>query len=251
MVLPDELCTWARRGKYMADTNILEQQEFMAIEKPASRISWGGIFIGLFSTLAIGILLLALGAAIGLTSINPSQGNWGSGIWTGAWSLLSIVVATFLGAMIAARASTLFFRKDAGSLGFMVWASSFLTMIFVVATIAGGALSQTAGVVGQAAGGALSGAGAAAQGETISPQAQQQIRERAQQALPTGPEAQKAASQVKEAGAVATWWFFASGLLAMIAGVLGGIVGMPKKLRTGKPLEVRRTAPLRTQETHA
>lgn len=239
----------------MADTNILEQQEFLAVEKPVSRVSWGGIFIGLFSTLAIGILLMSLGAAIGLTTINPAQGNWGSGLWTGIWSLLSIIVATFLGAMIAARASTLFFRKDAASLGFMVWASSFLTMLFFVATLAGSALSQTAGVVGQAAGGALSGAGAAAQGQITNPQAQQQIQQQiqqeAQRALPSGQQAQQAATQVKEAGAAAGWWFFISGLLALIAGVLGGIAGLPKQLRTGKPLEVRRTAPLRTRETQA
>lgn len=231
----------------MADTNVLEQQEFLAVQKPVSRVSWGGIFIGLFSTLALGILFMSLGAAIGLTSINPAQGDFGSGIATGIWGFLSIIVATFLGAMIAARASTLFFKKDAGTLGFVVWASSFLVMLFFVVSMAGSALSQTAG-------GVISGAGAAAaqQGQQLmNPQQRQQIEQQAQQALPSQQQAQQAASQVKQAGAAASWWFFASALFGMIAGILGGLAGLPKQLRTTKPLEVRRTAPLRTRETHA
>ena len=218
----------------MAETT-LAPSELLAVDKPVARISWGGIFIGAIATIALGILMHALGAAIGLTAINPAAGQWGgsaAGIATGIWSLLSIVIPTFLGAWLAARASTVFFRRDAASLGFMTWALSFLAMLFFVTMMAQQATAQ------------MLAAGVAAAPEAA--QAVQQlpgIGQQLQQAQPG-----QAAAGAAEAGAVASWWFFASAFLAMIAGILGGIAGMPKAAR--KHLEVRRTQ-LRPTETRA
>ncbi|WP_373048026.1 hypothetical protein [Vulgatibacter sp.] len=223
----------------MAGTNPLVQNELLAMEKPVARISWGGIFIGAIATLAVGILLHALGAAIGLTAINPARGEWGgnAGIWTGLWSFLSIVVATFLGALLASRASTVFFRRDGASLGFMTWALSFLAMLFFVAFAAGSAARAGTQLVGSG----LEAAGAAAPAvqQELS-QAQQQIAGQAQQAQPG-----QAATQAADVGAAAGWWFFVTALLGMGAGILGGVAGVPK---TAKRLETRRTATVRPRE---
>jgi len=216
----------------MAETT-LASSELMAIDKPVSRISWGGIFIGAITTIALGILLHSLGAAIGLTAINPAARQWGgsgAGLATGIWSFLSIVIPTFFGAWLAARASTVFFKRDAAALGFMTWALAFLAMLFFVGSMA----QQTA-------------AQAIAGGLAAAPEAAQQlpgIGQQLQQAQPG-----QAAAGAADVGAAASWWFFISATVAMIAGILGGIAGMPKAAR--KHLEVRRTQPLRPSENRA
>lgn len=222
----------------MAKAHTLEENELLAIEKPVSRISWGGIFIGAIATMAFGILLHSLGAAIGLTAINPAAGDWGSGaagMWTGIWSLLSIVVATFFGAWLAARASTVFFKRDAVSLGVMTWALSFLIMLFFVFSMAQQTVTQLAGAGLEAAGSAAPGIA-----QQVDPQAQLQQIQPGQ-----------AAGGAADAGAYAGWWFFASALLALLAGILGAMAGTPKAARQGMPLETRRTQRLETRETHA
>jgi len=213
----------------MANMNALEQGEFLAIERPVARISWGGIFIGAIATIALGILFHALGAAIGLTAFDPASGNWGrgAGIATGLWSLLSIVVATFLGAWLAARASTVFFKRDAVSLGLMTWALSFLLMLLLVSFMTNMAATQLAGA------GIESGAA-----QQLDPNAMQQ-------------QMQGGAGTAADVGAAAGWWFFASALLALLAGIFGAMAGTPKEARQGRHMEVRRTQTLKPRESKA
>jgi len=199
----------------------LAQNELLAIEKPVARISWGGIFIGAFSTLALGILLNSLGAAIGLSAINPAQGQWGTSIATGIWSFLSIVVATFFGAWIASRASTVFFKRDAGVLGFMTWALSFLAMLAFVLLIVNATAAST-----------LQAAGAASQAAPLG-----QLQQQAQQMQPG-----QIAENVAKVGAAGSWWFFITALCSMLAGVFGGMAGLPRGAKEGKAMEVRRGA---------
>lgn len=204
--------------------NALAESELLAIEKPVARISWGGIFIGAFATIALGILMHSLGAAIGLSVINPARGEWGraAGIATGIWSFLSIVIPTFFGAWLASRASTVFFKRDAASLGFMTWALSFLGMLAFFALMANITAASSIQGVGAAAGAAAGGAPGA-------------LQQQAQQIQP-GQIAQTAES----VGQAATWWFFLSALCAMLAGIAGGIAGLPKAAKAR--MEVRRSA---------
>lgn len=230
----------------MAETNVLEKSEFLAVDRPVSRISWAGIFLGAITTVAVGILLHALGAAIGLTAINPARGEWGgsAGLWTGIWSFLSIVIATFIGAMVGCRSSTLFFRRDAASQGLGIWALSFLAMLLFVTSMAATTTTNLAT-------GALEGAGSAAQSQLQGgANAPRQLGRQLQQAMPGQQQGQQAAQTAKEVGAATGWWFFITALCGMLAGIFGGLAGLPKQLRTGKPMEVRRGA-MRPRETTA
>ncbi len=74
---------------------------------PFRRISWGGIFAGLFLVLSIQLLLSMLGFGIGLSIVEPGQGgvpNAGAiGIGAAVWWVVTYIIALVVGSYAAAR----------------------------------------------------------------------------------------------------------------------------------------------------
>jgi len=143
----------------MADV-VVEQ----VVQRP--RISWGAIFAGAITALALWILLYAFGLAVGLSSLNPDNPHSarGAGIFTGVWALIAPLIALFIGGLVAGRGASVFTRGVGASHGLVVWGMTTLVgaSIFAVVTSAvlGGAMS-----VGRAAASAGANAlGAAAGG---------------------------------------------------------------------------------------
>lgn len=220
---------------------------------PLSRLSWGGIWIGFFTTTALAMLFFSLGAAIGLTTISPTAGGgwFPGGLGSGIWAFLSFVVATFLGAWVGVQASRLYYRSDAIMEGAVIWAFSVVVAMLALVVMAGFAFRTTTALTGAA----LQAAGAAAQagGEVLT---QDQIRALQQQlmnVLPGTGQAQAAGTQAAQTattvGAAALWWYFATSLVSLVAGILGGMAGISRKTREERPLRV--PAGLRQQERHA
>ncbi len=238
----------------MADntTTVERTTEFAYLpsDRPLARLSWGGIFIGMISTLALAALLLSLGAAIGLTTLNPTGGGgWFPGsIGSGIWAALSFIVATFLGAMIGSRASRLYYQSDAIAEGFVVWAFSMLVGVLLALAIGTFAIQTTT----MAATNALQAAAAAAAagGEVLPPEQLQALQQQAMQALPGAAQAQAAGQEAAQTAtnisAAAAWWFFIASALSLVAGVLGGMMGIKSKTKYEKP--IRYPAVLRPQE---
>lgn len=231
----------------MADTLVTREG---TVNRGFARVSWGAILAGALATIAFGLVLMALGAAIGMTAMDPAQGQWGfnsttGGIASGIWSLLSIVVATFLGAWVASRAAAVDEKSEGGLQGLFVWCLSFLLML----AWAGWMATRTAEAGTRLVGAAAQTAGQAAQ--AVPPGQLQDLGQQARQALPGGQQLQQQGTQAAQAatefGAAAAWWFFASSLLAALAGYFGGLTGLPKGLK--QPLEVRRRATLTPSET--
>lgn len=241
----------------MADnvTTVERTTEFAYLpsDRPLARLSWGGIFIGMFSTLAIAALLLSLGAAIGLTTLSPAAGGgwFPGGVGSGIWAGLSFIVATFLGAMIGSRASRLYYQSDALAEGFVVWAFSVLVGLVLVSFMVAFAVQTTT----MAATNALQAAAAAAQagGEVLPREQIQALQQQAMSALPGAAQAQAAGQEAAETAtnvsAAAAWWFFITSLLSMVGGILGGLMGIKSKTKYEKP--VRYPAMLRPQERPA
>ncbi|MBE0428965.1 MAG: hypothetical protein IBX61_03730 [Thermoleophilia bacterium] len=104
------------------------------------RISWGAILVGVFVALAVQLVLVALGTFVGygaasitnLTELNDV--NIGIGIWTAA----SVLIATFIGAWVAARIGGSMTRGDGIWHGISVWSL----------LIVGGVVLATIGVTG-------------------------------------------------------------------------------------------------------
>jgi hypothetical protein len=143
-------------------------------------VSWGAIFAGALSAAALSFVLLAIGAAFGLSVITPwdFMGRGGAetaaavGIGTAIFLVIVHAIASGIGGYLAGRLRSkliglrgdeTYFRDTAH--GLVVWAVSALTIILTIAFLTfaaarGGVALGAAGLsaAGQAAGGAVSSA---------------------------------------------------------------------------------------------
>jgi hypothetical protein len=161
------------------------------------RISWGGIFAGLFLVLAVQLLLDILGFGIGLAVMHPGQGGMPGagniGLGVVIWWAVSYFIALFIGGYAAARLAGIALRSDGALHGLVTWAFALTTTVILVfyllTTAVGGVLGGAAGVIGNAMSAAGQGLEAAvpevAQAVGLSPE---QIRRRSEELLqPTDP----------------------------------------------------------------
>lgn len=137
-------------------------------------VSWGAIFAGASVAIAATIMLLALGAGIGLTSISPWRGSGASatGFAVGGaiWLIVMQWISAALGGYLTGRMRTrwtligsdeVFFRDTAH--GLTSWAIATIVTVCIVATAGSSIVSGTAHVVGAAVSPTVQGA---AQGGT-------------------------------------------------------------------------------------
>lgn len=126
------------------------------------RISWGAIIAGTILTLVVQIMLALLGLGIGLATLDPA-GTDNPTISTfssagGIWTVLTVLIATFIGGYAAARFAGSPSKRDGALHGITTWATSTLVIIYLltsgvsaVVTGAFGALGSTVSSLGQAA----------------------------------------------------------------------------------------------------
>lgn len=115
-------------------------------EAHSSGVSWAAVIAGAFVAAALSLILLALGAGVGLSAISPwaGAGASGSAVSKGAivWMTLMEIVSSAFGGYLAGRLRTkwvqihtdeVFFRDTAH--GFLVWAVALvLSAGFLTAT---------------------------------------------------------------------------------------------------------------------
>jgi hypothetical protein len=131
------------------------------------KVSWGGVFAGVLVAMGVSMLLAALGLAIGVTAIDPGDTDPGA-IGTGAivWGALQLLIALFIGGMVATRVGAIIDRTTGFFEGVLVWVVSLILMAYLagsgIATVASGAFTllggatQTFGAVIQTEGAAPS-----------------------------------------------------------------------------------------------
>lgn len=97
------------------------------------KLSWGAIFGGTFVALGVWVLLYAFGLAIGLSVMEPGAPGSarGGGIFTGIWSILSPLIALFIGGFVASRTAGAQDRVSGGLHGAVLWGIT--TMVGVLA----------------------------------------------------------------------------------------------------------------------
>jgi uncharacterized membrane protein len=162
------------------------------------RVSWGGIFGGVLAAVGLLLLLGALGLAVGISAVDPQSTelatlSTGAAIWTG----VSLLLALFLGGMVATRLGATFDRTTSFFSGFLVWVVSLL----VVAYLAASGVSSLAGSAFSMMGGA-----------------EQVIEQMQAQELPT-------VEEVKPQATRAAWVTFGALLLSLGAAVGGAMAG--------------------------
>jgi hypothetical protein len=114
------------------------------------RVSWGGIFGGVLCAVGLLLLLAALGVAIGISAADPGETR-ASTIGTGAgiWAGISLLLALFLGGLVATRTGAISDRTTGFFEGALVWVVTVLLMGYLatsgISTVAGGVFNMLGG----------------------------------------------------------------------------------------------------------
>ena len=139
-------------------------------EAYASAVSWGAIIGGAVAAAALTLLLVTLGAGIGLSSVSP----WSSAnptattftLMTAVWLIIVQWLSSGLGGYLAGRLRTkwtglhtheVFFRDTAH--GFLAWALASVLVAMVATSAISSAVSTAGSAVSSVAGGAVAGSG--------------------------------------------------------------------------------------------
>ncbi len=111
-------------------------------------VRWGPIFAGLVVAIATQLVLTALGAAVGLTNIagsDAAQSNAGDvGTAVGIWSIISLLIALFLGGYVTSRACGPMNRKTALLNGAILWATTLAVSAWLLSSGVAGAFGLVA-----------------------------------------------------------------------------------------------------------
>jgi hypothetical protein len=129
------------------------------------RVSWGGIFAGVLVAMGVSMLLASLGLAIGVSAVDPGETDPGTiGVGAAIWGGFQLLLALFIGGMVATRVGAIIDRTTGFFEGVLVWVVSLILMAYLagsgIASVASGAFSllggatQTFSAVVQGQGGA-------------------------------------------------------------------------------------------------
>jgi hypothetical protein len=111
-------------------------------------VRWGPIFAGLVIAIATQLVLTGIGAAIGLTTLanapTPQGEAGGVGTAVGIWSIISLLIALFIGGWVTARACGPMNRKTAMLNGAILWATTLAVSAWLLSTGVAGAFGLAA-----------------------------------------------------------------------------------------------------------
>jgi hypothetical protein len=142
-------------------------------ESAVSAVSWPAIIAGAFSIAAVGLILLALGSGLGLSSVSPWPNSGPSattfGVYAAIWLIVVQWASAAVGGYLTGRLRTkwvgvhtdeVYFRDTAH--GFLAWAVAAVIMAAALSSAASSAVGTAVRGTGSVASAAAQGAGAAA-----------------------------------------------------------------------------------------
>ncbi|MFO1060722.1 MAG: hypothetical protein U1E53_27585 [Dongiaceae bacterium] len=154
------------RAPNLAPTDPVLAPDVESLPNPFARISWGGIFAGVFIVLALQVLLNMIGVGIGLSTVEPMTGDTPSAtamtVGAGLWFVVSSWIALVAGGYVASRLAGSYHRQDALLHGLVTWGFTLVLIVVLAAGAVGGAVRAASGMIGGAARVAGQAAGAAA-----------------------------------------------------------------------------------------
>lgn len=120
-----------------------------AAAQQGSRISWGGVWSGLLVAIGVFLLLTVLGLAIGISAADVGPGEdldaRSLGIGAAVWSGLTLLVALFIGGMVATSTGMVYDYTSGMIEGVLVWVLTVLLLIYMASS---GISMLTSGVLG-------------------------------------------------------------------------------------------------------
>ena len=198
-------------------------------ERRQAQMRWGAVFAGTITAISVWILLQLLGAGIGLSAIDTEQGSnlRGVGIGTGLWSAIAPLIAVFIGAVVGGRLAGTRDRRVGALHGVVMWGLTLmLGVFFVVSTVSAVAsgVVRVGGEAAKAAGSAVKEAVPDMNAEDMlqQPQTQERLEHIGEQAKQTGLQAGHAVGR-------GMLWAGIGALVALIAAIAGGALGVPTR----------------------
>jgi len=192
---------------YVNRPNVVETVAPVAVEYH-DRVRWGPIFAGLVVAISSQLILSALGAAIGLTSLSTSgapRSNAGDvGTAVGVWSIVSLFISLFIGSWVMARGCGPTNKGTALLNGTILWATTLALSAWLLASGVSGAFGILASNAGQI------------------------INQVSPGQLPTADQTSVSAQQARDIagnGAKAGWSFAFGSLLGLAASLIGSSAG--------------------------
>jgi hypothetical protein len=175
---------------------------------------------GVLLAAVVQILLMTLGAAIGLTAFSATEQTSGEAqIGYGVWLVASLTVSVFIGGWVAAAGAGSPRKRDGALHGAVTWAAIGLVGFFLVGRnlddILGGAL-RIAGTTAVA---------------TAPPEVKPQVNGAVEQVRATleevgeGVKTMEAVDDAREVIAIGLWSFLGVELLLLLAALAGGAMG--------------------------
>ncbi len=112
------------------------------ITEPQDLVRWGPIFAGFVASVATSLLLLLIGAGLGLSGQAAAPGTTGLGTGAAIWGGISLLIALFVGGWVAARSASPSGQFVALLNGAIVW-SFWLFFLLLLTAIGAAALVPT------------------------------------------------------------------------------------------------------------
>jgi hypothetical protein len=202
-------------GDELIGNRVVERAVPVATVEQHDRVRWGPIFAGLVVALSTQLILSALGAALGSSSIAgsgaPRSNAPDVGAAVGIWSIVSLFIALFVGGWVTARSSLPMSKGAAMLNGAILWATTLAISAWLVSSGVSGAF----GVAASNAGEVLN----QVQGAVPDPAAVPDV---------TAQQARDIAGNIAKAG----WAFTIGSLLGLAAAILGASMGKNRAVRT-------------------
>jgi hypothetical protein len=212
----------------------VERHSSVNVVDLGDRIHWGAIIAGLVIAISTQLLLSAVGAALGFTTIAnsgaPRTNTPDVGAAVGIWSIISLFISLFVGGWITARASGSINRGTAAFNGAILWATTLTISAILLASgvtgMFGIALANAGDISNQIQQNGIS----IPNGNSVNPSIPNGNSGNPQSETPN-PIPTLSAQQTRDVaanGAKAGWGFTFGALLGLSAAMIGGSVGARK-----------------------
>jgi hypothetical protein len=115
------------------------------------KVSWGGVFAGVLVAMGVSMLLASLGVAIGVSAVEPGETRASTvGIGAAVWGGLQLLLALFVGGMVATRVGAIIDRTTGFFEGVLVWVVSLIVMAYLAGSGIGSLADRAFNLLGGA-----------------------------------------------------------------------------------------------------
>lgn len=182
-------------------SDVLERRAEYEYASVRTRISWGAILAGAAVAMALYVLLMSLGVAIGL-SVGDEMNARSLGMGAGVWGFISLLIALFAGGWVTTQVTVGESRTEAILYGVVLWATTSVLLFWLSANGIQAGMSTAKAM-------------------------QDMSRTEASSTAMTDPTAENQFPQtrIRDASREGAWWAFAGILLSMVAAIGGAMVG--------------------------